>query len=583
MKTRILPALALATALLAASCSKTPAPEKFTDTAQLENIDGAMAFYSFQHPKLVVQSLDKLAAEIPEAAFLNALLSAQGARLGYPDFTEIAAGTNIGVYQPAMSLDELKLKRGQRAFLSQVFFIKLKENGKIWNMLTRQLHLQTRKQGDWTMFAFDTAAFDAVKNPDALIARLSAPQTETLRAWFSLDGDMAAAYQTLLDDALSKALSAGTLPDAEKTAFAAYAKILIGEFFASAQSARASLTLGDTSLQITGGIQNKPDSPLGIFARYRSDATPDTARYIANDAILTGVIRITPKAQRDLAEHFADQLLTVDYPPVSEPIAKLKTACDTSGYWKQMDGCVAMSMNMSMDLSDLQAPKTEGKNFTVTSGKFDTGTLQIMDESIAIAQKLVSQMMAYAVRHAPAGNLGRDLPEITFPATQPVKIEGVDFSAWTMQIRAGSENGAAARPRLLQKQTTYYGVAGGNLVTASNEADLKTRLPALLAKKVLPDNIAAANPLQPYDIASMSLNGGALTDMICATARLDMTDTDAQATIADIKSLYAQSGPARLTMEARQAALEYKADIPYKFIAASVRLGRYIYSVKNSR
>jgi len=563
--------LALALSLLAGSHSKTPAPEAFTDTARLENIDGAAAFYTFQHPKLIAQGINKLTAEIPEASYLNMVLAAYGGRLGYPEFTEIAAGTNVGIYQAAMSLDELQRHR-QPVF---ILFVKLKENGKIWNALTNQIGLQSRKLGDWAMFAKNTADFDAVKNTGALIARLSAPQAETCRAWFCLNGDTAAPYKTLLTDAISKTLSRSALADAEKTAFAAYARVIIGEILDSTHSATITLNLGDTGVSITEGAQFKPDSPVGIFSRYRSDATPDIARYIANDAIISGVFRFTPKAQRDLSDYLINTVLKVDYPPVSEPLAQFQK--NIGSYWEQIGGCGALTINQKIDLANPRGPKFTADTFAAYSGKFDPpSTRQYLQSVVGMAQGLMANMLD-VVRANITRARADDLPQISITsATDALTVGDINFDSMTINITPAKQSVH------IPPQTTYFGVADGSLVSSSNEATLKKRLPALLAQNPLPDNVAAANPLQPYDLLSMILNGAPLADMVCDAAKIDLTDTDAQATIADIKESYQQSGPARMTVEARQATLALKVDIPYKFISAGVKLGRYVYSVKNT-
>ena len=560
-------AIALATAFLAASCSKTSAsaPEAFT--AQLENIDGVRMLYSLQHPKLIAQCLDKLIAEVPEASYGRILLENYGKQFGYPEFTEIAAGSNIGILQLMLPIKEYK----QRPSMP-IFFIKLKENGKIWNALVNQFGMSVRKHGEWAMFAQSATAIDSVPDPDAIIARLSAPQAENLRVFVSFYGEAAAAYKDFNNDMISTLIGRSTLPDAEKIAFAAYARILFGEIFDSLHSGYASLNLGDTGVSLVYGAQFKPDTPIGTFLRYRSDATPDIGlgRYLANDAILTTSYRYTPKAAKDLADHLINRIIKVDYPPFSEPLAKFHK--DGAIYWEQDGGCGAMTNNMKIDMTNLQAPQTTSDTFSAHSGKFDQQSRQYIQSTIELVQKLATHMLTI-VSQASA----KKVPQISITsATDALTLEGISFDAMTMNITA------ATKDITIPPQTTYFGIANGNLVTSSNEATLKKRLPALLAKKVQPDNVAAANPLQPYDLVSMSTNGSALADMVFDTAKIDMTDTDAQATLASIKELYKQSGPIRGTVEARQAALTFKADIPYKFISASVKLGRYVYSVKNT-
>lgn len=120
------------------------------------------------------------------------------------------------------------------------------------------------------------------------------------------------------------------------------------------------------------------------------------------------------------------------------------------------------------------------------------------------------------------------------------------------------------------------------MIIATNEQTLKTRLPLLLAKKPLPDNIAAANPLQPYDMVNSSINGPAIVDLVSKIAKIDLADTDNQATLASIKDAYKQAAPVRFLLEARQANAVFTMDIPYKFVASSIALGRYVISVKSA-
>jgi len=557
-------ALALATLAFTASCTKTPAPEPFT--AQLDDIDGAMFFASLQHPKLIVQGLNKLTAEIPEASFLTMLLAARAGQFGYPEFTDIAPGANIGLYLPVQPLDELK-----HGTTPPILIIKLKENGKIWNLLVKQAGMSAKKIGDWTMFAQNDADFASVKNPAALTARLAAPQTENIRLWARLNGETAAAYETALNDTIAKTLAQSKLPAPEKTAFTAYARALLGELLTSTHSAHATLNLGDTGLRLSYGAQFKPDSPAGTALRYRSHATPTVAQYITNDTLYSGVVRMTPKAIEDYSNHLTDLILKVDYPPISEPLAKLKQ--DTAFMNKQMDGTYAATANldMNLDFKNPRASKNHPDYFYVYSGKFDERSLPPLRNAFDIAKKFADQILAFAREKT-----GPDMPALAI-TNEPnaLTIDGAKFDAFTLDVT----NAKLDMPSLTVRY--YYGIAGGNMILATKEETLKTRLPALLARKKLPNNVADANPLQPYEMMNFSINGAPLTDLVTKITKLDLTDTDNQSAIADIKDAYKQTTPVRTILTARQADATITIDIPYKFVAASVRLGRYVYSIKN--
>lgn len=554
--------IAIAAAFFTASCSKKPAPEPFT--GKLDNVEGAMVFYSFQHPKRITQGIDKLIAEIPEAAYARILLETYGAPYGYPEFSELAADADIGVYLPAQSLEQLQSAQK----VTPIFFMKLsREDGKIWNAFVNGFGMRVRRHGEWALFAHspDDAVFDTVKNPDAVIARLSTPQAENVRMWAALDGEMGATYQKLAIKSIGDAIAKSTLPDAEKKAFNAYAGVIFPEIFANLHSAGASLHFADTGLRINYGAQFKPDSQLGTLARYHSDATPVIGQYIANDSLLSATIRYVPKGSETFFDYVADTFLKVDYPPFAAPFAQLRK--DYAGYWDQPDGCGAMTIDMEMDFADLKAPKSKAETFVANSGAFDGRiTQRAMKATIGIAQQVITGFTNIAAQAT-----DKKIPVITISAEDAAKnIAGHAFDAITVGVTGGDV--------VVPSQTTYYGVAGGNLISASSEAIIEKHLPSMLAKKTVSGNVAEANPLAPYDIASMTVNGGALVDLVCKTARVDLSDPDRQAVFAGIKERYKEAEPFRVTLEARQAAVTYKANIPYKFISASVKLAQYTYT-----
>lgn len=552
--------LALASIFFTASCAKkTAAPEPFT--AQLEDIEGAMFFYSLQHPKLISQGIDKLIAEVPEASVARILLETYGAKFGYPEFTEIETGSNIGLFMPADLSNPLKQDKR-----NMVIFIKLKEGGKIWNNLVEQAGMIAKKHGDWTLLAQTDEALAAVPNPDAVIAKLSAPQAEHLRTWTRLNGEVASHIKARLNDAIAEAIKKSKLPDAEKTAFTDYASILADELFDSLHSAHGRIHLGAKGVQLAYGAQFKPDTPLGTFFRYRTDTAPANAQYIANDALTSGVFRYTPEAAKDLADHITNQILKVDYPPFAKPLADLNTTY--ADRWNKAGGHGVLAMDIDMDIENPFSPKVEVEQFVVESGKFDQQSMQQINAGMELAQSIMNHCLAIATQSG-----ARNMPGLDITAGgEPKTIEGVEFSSVTINL---SVPGGPT-----QNQTTYYGITGGNMVTATSEKVITKRLPALLAKKPLAGNIAETVTLRPYELMGMTLNGAALVDLVCKTSKIDLTDADRKAMFESVKENYNRSAPLRIAVEARQADITYNVDIPYKFISASVKLGQYTHAIK---
>lgn len=548
--------LVLASIFFTASCAKkTAAPEPFT--AQLEDIEGAMFFYSLQHPKRISRGIDKLIAEVPEAAVARILLETSAAKFGYPEFTEIETGSNIGLFMPADPANPLRHEKR-----NLVIFIKLKKGGKIWNALVEQGGMIAKKHGGWTLLAQTEEALGAVPNPDAVIAKLSAPQTEHLRTWMRLDGEVAGHVKTNINEAIAKVIKQSKLPGAEKTAFTDYASILVDELFDSLHSGHGSVHLGDKGVRLSYGAQFKPDTAFGAFLRYRTDAEPAVAQYIASDALVSGAFRYAPKAAKDLADHITNQILKVDYPPFAKPLADLNATY--ADRWNKAGGNGALAMDIDMDIENPLSPKIEVGQFVVESGKFDQQSMRQISAGMELAQNIMNHCLAIATQSGARNMAGLD---ITTGETNT--IEGVEFSSMTIHMSVPDV------PR--QTQTTYYGIADGNLVTATSEEVITKRLPALLAKKPLAGNIAEAVTLQPYELMGMTLNGAALVDLISNASKIDLSDDDRKAMFEGVKDRYNRSAPLRIAIEARQADVSYKIEVPYQFIAASVKLGQYVY------
>ena len=107
-------AVAASALLFSAGCHKKEAPqaegpEAFT--AQLPEVEGVQAILSLRHPSLINQDLEKLMAGVPEAGVHAGGAFYTTAAYGYPEFTDIAAGSNVGVAVLSLSGAEIKGER----------------------------------------------------------------------------------------------------------------------------------------------------------------------------------------------------------------------------------------------------------------------------------------------------------------------------------------------------------------------------------------------------------------------------------------------------------------------------------------
>ncbi|MEY4488195.1 MAG: hypothetical protein RIQ79_703 [Verrucomicrobiota bacterium] len=220
-------------------------------TAQLTEIEDVQAIYSLRHPKLILADLDKLMAAVPEAGMLRMVLP-QLTAYGYPEFSELAADTNIGVAMLKLTPEDITA--GKPAFVG---FAKLKEGGKIWTALI-QAGLTLQKHDDWTWIAKDPAAFAKITHFATITARLDRPQTAELVAWGRSSPELLAKAKELILPELLGKLS--TRPADEQKAFAAYADVL-WSYLAQLHSVGGSLDLNDQGVTITYSGQFLPTAP----------------------------------------------------------------------------------------------------------------------------------------------------------------------------------------------------------------------------------------------------------------------------------------------------------------------------------
>jgi hypothetical protein len=239
--------------------------QKFT--GKLTEIEGVQVLYTLRHPKLINLELEKLMTQIPEAAMARMFMGNLAA-FGYPEFSELAANTNIGVAM--LDTSGAETQSGKPVVVG---FAKLKENGKIWNFLN-QSGFVFQKQGEWVLISKDVTAFAKIKAPAAIIAQIEQPQDEEVRIWGRVSPSLLATAKETLIPALDAKLSART-PE-EKKAILAYVDVLWG-YVAQLHSGGASLDLNDQGIAIGYNGQFLPDTAVGRALRRDLGPSPKIA------------------------------------------------------------------------------------------------------------------------------------------------------------------------------------------------------------------------------------------------------------------------------------------------------------------
>ena len=537
------------TLLLAPGCKPKPHPEAFT--AKLTEIEGVQSVYTLRHPKLIFGDLDKLINAVPEAAMAR-MFFGQLTAYGYPEFSEIEAGSNIGIAMLALNPDALD--SAQPEFVG---FAKLKEGGKIWTALT-QSGLVLEKHGAWTWIAQNASLFAKVKAPDALLVYIERPQTEELRAWGRVSPALLAKAKEFLLPKLQAKLT--KRPPEEQKALLAYFDIAWG-YLAQLHSIGGSLDLNDEGITLTYSAQFLPDSPTGTWLRYAPGPAPKIAQSLPADGLFSIVARQNMPGQIEFVGGLLDALIAVNYPAGNEYLKAAKASYLNLA--SQSDGGIVANMNMSLPVGG-QPPVLD--MLGVYSGRFkEAQVAAFYKDTFALSQKGTTQALAAVSALSP----GTPLPEIHQELKENVlMVDGVSFGSivTTSKITAGGHEQTT-------KTTQYYGVVGGNLVYATSEAALRAKLPAIAAGLAVPD--AAQPALKGDDVAVMALQGGKLVDTVAASVQIDLADADIQAQLKSFKDGYAASGPIKVSLAASQAQGTLTVSIPYKFIAESVRLGQF--------
>ncbi len=538
-----------ASSFVATGCHRKSRPELFT--THLTEIEGVQAIYTLRHPKLIIADLDKLMTAVPETVLLRMGL-AQLTPYGYPEFSELATGSNIGVAMLEPTTEELKTGK-----LTVVGFAKLKEGGKIWTAL-KQSGLALQKHDEWTWIAKDAASFEKIKAPAAITAFIDRPQIEELRAWGRVTPALLTSVKELLLPKIQAKLS--TRPAAEQKALLAYIDVL-WSYLAQLHSIGSAIAFNDQGLTLTYSAQFLPDSATGIWLRYAPGPAPKIARSVPSDGLMSVVFRQNMDGQIAFVRTLLDALIAVDYPAGAELLKAVKSSY--LAFAGQSDGSGVLTMNMTLPTSG-QTPEID--MLGVYSGRFTEAQVTAFYENIiTLSQKCTNAIftaISTMTPHTPVPAIHQQLTE------NALTVDGTSFGSvitTTKTTIAGKKQTAT--------MTQYYGVIRGNLVYATNETALREKVPALAAKNPVPNSVESM--FKNNEIAVMAVHGEKIVDMVAKSAHIDLSDADIQAQIKTLKQSYAESGPITATIVMSQAQGTATISIPYKFVEQSMRLGQF--------
>ena len=524
-------------------------PEPFT--AKLTEIEGVQAVYTLRHPKLINGELEHLMTAVPEAALARMFLG-QLSAYGYPEFSEFAADTNIGIALLEMSADDLKA--GNPVFVAVA---KLKEGGKIWSIL-KQSGLSLEKKGEWVWIAKEASAIAAVKNPAALIAHISQPQTEEVRIWGRVSPALLAAAKTALFPKLEAKLA--TLPSADQKAALAYADVLWG-YLAQLHSAGGAIDLNERGLGFSYYGQFLPDSATGTLLRYAHPASPKITESVPADGLLSVVVRQNIPGQIAFVTGVLDALSAVNYPAGADALKAAKAAY--LGLSEHNDGGVVASINMSLPKAS-QPPEMD--MLGVYTGHYTEAEItNAYKSTLSFSEKFTHSLLQTISLVTP----GHPVPTVTQKHTEnALTIDGISFgSVVTTTVMPIGDT------QQTNVTTQYYGVVNGNLIFASNEATLRAKLPAIAGKRPVANPIKIV--LKGDEFGVMVLHGEKIVDAVVTATAVDTTDADIQAQIKSMKDGYAAAEPVTTTVNVAQAKAELAVFIPYSFVTQSLRLAQF--------
>ncbi|MGH7997714.1 MAG: hypothetical protein ACREFX_15315 [Opitutaceae bacterium] len=512
----------------------------------MTEVDGVVAVFSIRHPKLVAQDLDRLVAGVPETALVRMGLASL-APYGYPEFTEIEPGSNVGI----------AVLRGPPAGPATfVGFAKLKEGGKLWNLLGRRFPAR-RRHGDWVLFARTPADLAKLKAPDSAIAFLEKPQTADICVWARAYPEYLARIEAGCRNKLNSLLAKAP-PDRRQAGSRAIDILIRG--MSEIRSGEVSLSFADSGIKIEYAVQFRPDSPAGTFLRYPLGPDPEIASHISGNALVSFVFRQNPVAAADLANTFLNALARVGYPPLT---AWLKTARPgLAAAMAESNGGAAAVFDFAYGTKNAGRAATPAL-FYAASGHFTPEVVRMYMKSVrSLSPDIFAAVQASMPSRLRA--LSWSKPVYTENA---VTVDGVAFDLDAMP-GLGAPGGAVSPPR------EYIGVAGGNLVIADSESILRRNLPNLTARAPLADGLRLVGP--PDTLGDVELHGANLVGDIEAALGSRSEDEDAKARFADLRSAYAAAGPVSVIVTASQARVTETVFIPYKFIETSIRLGQYM-------
>lgn len=560
---RLIPAAASALALIAplalvTGCGQKSVSQPAPFTGELTEINGVQAIYTLRHPKLINTDLEKLITAIPEAALARMFLG-QLAAYGYPEFSEIEPGSNLGV--ALLDDGEATVVSGQPTFVG---FAKLKPGGKIATALGAA-GLVLEQRGEWTWIARDPAAFAKVAAPDAITAHISRPQTEEIRFWGSLSPALLAELKTRVTGAVETQLAAR--PEAERKALMAYADVA-WSYLAQLHSAGGSLDLNDQGIALAYSAQFRPDTALGVLLRHLPGTAPGINRSVPADGLFNLILRSNPDAQVEFFNSLFASLLAVEHPEGRAALTSIQPGF-ISLIEASKSGAVA-TFDMDMPAAG-QAPKVDV--FMVYEGDFKRETINdYYRQTAALSDRFSNAMLTGLASLAPVGAAAPQSSIKTEFSDEQTTIAGVPFGAVTTTTLT------AGVPPVVSTQ--YYGVADGLFIMGSDSESLAARLPDVLARN------AVANPVQiPHaedELLVAEISGARIVDMVVASAGINLDDSDVQAQIKTLKEGYAAAASPRMAFSTSQARLGFTFSLPYPFLAQSARLGQFAMALKQA-
>ncbi len=529
-----------------------PGPEPFM--GELTEVDGVQAILSIRHPAQVNEDLKKLMAAVPEASLLRLALF-RLSPFGYPGFSEVAPGSNVGAVILRVSAEDYRWKS-----VGIVGFAKIADGGKL-SELIEQGHLAHLKHGDWVMFAKSYADLLRLGPPDGVIAYLEKPQADDVRFWGRVSPELLAGFKGAIARAVKLGLAQQSME--RRKAFLGY----LGAAYSLASQVHSiglSLNLTDDALKLVFDFQFLPDSPIGIYLRYTPGPAPAVAQYVSANSLVTFAGRPNVVALAGLANSLMDSVIRVDYPPAAAQLKEFKDAylaCLSAS-----DGGLVGTVDMAPGTQDGRTgPQKE--TFLVMPSHFTREVARRYTHGIqgAVMKAMLASKMPVAMA-SPASVQPVVNFDFRYACHQDAAtVDGIPFD---VSYVSRLENG-----REISRKAQYVGVVGGDLVMADSEKSLRDHVPALIAKVPLADGIRA--PLDGKEQAWVVFNEGKIVDLVVSGARLNMADADAKAAVDSLKAEFVAAGPVTAAGSAGQARMTLTISVPYKSVESGVHFAQW--------